>query len=84
MLALLMCLQVACVLIACFVPFGFDHPSSWGLDFGHLLLLAALYMALLLTGLSLAVRRRRWLFVVAELALPGVYAWLGLTGALAL
>jgi drug/metabolite transporter (DMT)-like permease len=42
--------QALCVLVACLVPFGFDHPSSWGLDFGHYLLLAFFCFAAALIG----------------------------------
>jgi len=82
MLALLFAVQVLCVLAATLLPFGFDHPSRLGLDFGHLLALAALYVAVLLAGLVLAARARRWKLLLGELALPGLLAGLVLSGAL--
>jgi hypothetical protein len=82
-LEVLFALQVLCALVAALVPFGFDHPSSWGLDFGHLLLLAALYAVALLSGLMLAAKLRRWRVLAGELALPIALTWLVVTGALA-
>jgi hypothetical protein len=72
--------QVVAVLIAAFVPAGFDHPSAFGLDFGSFLVLAALYAVALLYGIALAARLRRWGVLVFELALPSVFLALALTG----
>jgi hypothetical protein len=69
-LALLFSVQVLCVSAAALLPFGFDHPSSLGLHFGHLLALASAYLVALLAGLVLAARRRRWKLLLGELALP--------------
>lgn len=82
MLALLLCFQVAALLVAAFVPFGFDHSSSWGLDFGHFLVLAGLYLVALLSGLTMSARRRRWWLLAGELALPAAFVAVLLTGAL--
>ena len=39
---------------AIFLPFGFDHPSSMGLDFGHYLLTMALLGSLTVASLFIA------------------------------
>jgi hypothetical protein len=82
MLKPLLALQVTCALVAVLVPFGFDKPSTLGLDFGHLLALAALYLVAFLSGLVLAARLRRWKVLVGELALPAALIGLVLTGVL--
>lgn len=82
LLQILFSLQVICGLVGVLVPFGFDKPSSWGLDFGHLLLLGALYLVALLAGLGLAARRRRWGILAGELALTAGLTWLVFSGAL--
>ena len=82
MLQGLFALQVICGLVGVLVPFGFDHPSSWGLDFGHLLLLGALYLVALLAGLALAVHLRRWGLLLGQLALLAALTWLVTSGAL--
>jgi hypothetical protein len=76
MLKGLLAVQVVCGLVGVLVPFGFDHPSSWGLDFGHLLLLGALYLVALLAGLALAVKLRRFGMAAVQLALLAVITWL--------
>jgi hypothetical protein len=82
MLKALFGLQVVCGLVGVLVPFGLDEPSSWGLDVGHLLLLAALYLVALLAGLFLAIKLRRWAILAGELALLAALTWLVLSGAL--
>jgi hypothetical protein len=72
------------VLVALFVPFGFDHPSSLGLDFGHFLLVLALYLILLVGGLIAAVKRRNWLLLGLQIATPCVIFGLAVAGVLSL
>lgn len=69
----LVAVQVAAFLAALFLPFGFDHPSALGLDFGHLLLLAAVETVALVAGLALALAARRWTLCAFQLALPALY-----------
>lgn len=69
-LLIVMALQALCVVISVVVPFGFDKPSSWGLDFEDLLLLGAFYGILLLIGFVLAASQRRWDALVPQLAGP--------------
>jgi hypothetical protein len=49
------------------LPFGFDKKSSLGLDFGHLLLFAAVYVTAVLFGLSYAAFSARWRWFGAQL-----------------
>ena len=42
--------QGLAIAVTFLVPFGFDHPSSLGLDFGHFLLLLFVYALALLVG----------------------------------
>jgi hypothetical protein len=79
-LALLIALQVAALLAPVVLPFGFDHPSSLGLDSDDALLVAAFYVVVLVLGLMLAIRLRRWWLVSLELALPAALVALALTG----
>jgi hypothetical protein len=83
-LGLLLGFQFVALLVAALVPFGFDHPSSWGLDFDHFLGLGALYLAAWLYGLALSVSLRRWLLLAGQIALPASFAALALTGVLGL
>lgn len=72
----LICVQAALLLFAAVAPFGFDKPSSWGLDFGHFLLLASVFGILALVGLigALALRKWKWLGVQAALVVIGAPA----------
>ena len=74
--------QTLLALIALFVPFGFDHPSAWGLDFGHLLGVLALYVLLLVGGLVAAVKRRNWPVLGLQILTPTVIFTLGVLGVL--
>lgn len=57
----LLVVQLLCIVAVLFVPFGFDHPSSWGLDFGHFLLVAGVHCMALFAGFVAACVLRRWL-----------------------
>lgn len=81
-LVLLLWFPVVAVLVAAFVPFGFDHPSSWGLDFEHFPVLTAPYLAAWLYGLTQSVSLRRWRHLAAQLALPASFAALAVSGLL--
>ncbi|NOT31627.1 MAG: hypothetical protein HOP15_14365 [Planctomycetes bacterium] len=80
----LLLFQLAALAVALFVPFGFDRPSALGLDFGHLLVLAALYGVAAILGVLAAVGQRRWLALVFQLALPVLFILLAASGWLAL
>jgi hypothetical protein len=62
--------QVALIVAFLVLPTGFDHPSSLGLDFGHLLIGAVLYVAMLIAGLIAAGARRRWPIFGLQIAAP--------------
>ena len=75
--------QPACLLVILFVPFGFDKPSSWGLDFGHLLIVAGAYILSLLCGVVNAGIQKRWNLLAVQLMALVVAVGLvfgGLTG----
>lgn len=81
-LGLLFGFQLAALLVAAFVPFGFDHPSSWGLDFDHFLGLGVLYLVTWLYGLTLSFSLRRWWIFAGQIALPASFAVLAVSGLL--
>lgn len=72
LLVALIC-QAAAIAVAFFVPFGFDKPSSLGLDFGHLLLLLGFYALSLLFGVVIACCDRKFAWAGAQVAL-GLFA----------
>lgn len=80
----LMVFQLAAAVVVLAVPFGFDHPSDWGLDFGHLLILLVLYVAAFLTGIAAAVGSRSWRSLAAQVMLPAAILALVASGRLAL
>jgi hypothetical protein len=51
-------------------PFGFDHPSSWGLDFDDLIRLLGILAALSLVAMILAVMNKDWSALAACLIAP--------------
>lgn len=59
--------QLGCILFLVIAPFGFDKPSSWGLDFGHLLLVGALYGITFLWGVVLSAIKRHWSLLGAQI-----------------
>jgi hypothetical protein len=75
-------LEVGALLVALFVPFGFDHPSSWGLDFGHFLMLGAVFAAAWLYGLYLSIRLRLWLVLAGQVMVPVAFVVLAINGVL--
>ena len=79
-LPLLVGVQAAVFLAVVFLPFGFDHPSKLGLDFGHLLLLGALDASALFLGLTLAFATRRWMTCAFQLGLPALFFLLVASG----
>ena len=59
--------QAIAIAPAFFIPFGFDHPSSLGLDFGHFLLLLITYAIALAAGIVAACAAGRFLCGLAQL-----------------
>jgi hypothetical protein len=74
--------QGIAITIALSLPFGFDHPSSLGLDFGHFLLILSLYAIALAVGVVIAFATRRFLLAFVQLAVPVVIVFLGFAGIL--
>jgi hypothetical protein len=79
---LLLAAQVALLLAAVLLPFGFDRPSGLGLDFGHLLVLLALYTLVWVRGLWLALALRRFVLAFVQIALPASFVVLALPAGL--
>ena len=63
----LISLQAALIAIILFVPFGLDQASAWGLDYGHLLLVLALYLVTLSIGLIDAIVEGKWTYVMLQI-----------------
>jgi hypothetical protein len=74
--------QTVLVAMALFLPFGFDRPSSIGLDYGHFLLLLSLYVVALVVGVIATFSTRRYLLAISQLSVPVVITWLGFAGIL--
>lgn len=73
-------LQGVAILIALFVPFGFDHPSSLGLDFDHFIILFAIHSIVLIIGIVAAMVSQRFGLAFGQLAVTGILVFLGFTG----
>lgn len=63
---LMIALQAILLAVMIFVPFGFDHPSSWGLDFGHLMYGLGLYTLALILGIIFAIRLRKRILALVQ------------------
>jgi hypothetical protein len=61
---------IACFGNLAFIPFGFDHPSSWGLDFDHLVKLVTVYCVALLAGIIAAAAQRQYLLILVQFTFP--------------
>jgi hypothetical protein len=64
-------LQLGVAATVAFVPLGFDHPSSWGLDFDDFLRTIAVCALSFAFGVTVACWRRRWAYVALQVALLG-------------
>ena len=62
-LYILLSVQALCLVTILLVPFGFDHPSSWGLDYDDFLIVLKIHGIVLLAGIAEACIIRRWLLV---------------------
>lgn len=81
-LLVLLGVQVALLLAAVLLPFGFDRPSRLGLDFGHLLVLLGVYALVWVSGLVLAIGLRRIGLALVQVALPASFVVLALPAGL--
>jgi len=77
-LAFFLALQAILLLVMAFVPFGFDRPSSWGLDFGHLLMFGGAYTFMLVVGLIVAAIQKNKAELLGQLVGPLLAGVLGL------
>src|SRR5687768_12929154 len=62
--------QAILLLMLVCLPFGFDHPSSLGLDFEDFLWMGGAYGCSLVAGLVLAVLERKWNWLVIQVTIP--------------
>jgi hypothetical protein len=72
---LILAVQACMVGVMTFVPFGFDHRSSWGLDFDHFVCLAFFCVLALALGSVLCAIGRRPGFFAAQFGIIAVF-WL--------
>ena len=72
-------IQVLGVAVVVFGDVGFDKPGRFGLDFGHLLLLAAAEAALLIALAVLSIVNKKWWPGVSSLIIVGIGATLAFT-----
>jgi hypothetical protein len=63
-----------------FVPFGFDHPSSLGLDFDHFALLLLAHVVALIIGVAIAFKTHQYGFAFCQIAVTGVPVFLAFMG----
>jgi|GEM_PF-2572901 len=59
--------QIVAIASAVLLPFGFDKRSWLGLDFEHLILLAALYVLTCLAGCIIAAALRKWMLLLLQI-----------------
>jgi hypothetical protein len=62
-------IQVAGIGIVLFGDIGFDKPGRFGLDFGHLLLIAAAEVSLFLTLVVVSIASKHWWPTLASVAI---------------
>jgi hypothetical protein len=72
------CLVIQCFSLAIlfFSGIGFDHPGRFGLDFEHGVMLGVLYVGALIGGVLLAVMRKQWIVVAAQLVIPAALVFM--------
>ncbi|MBI2826370.1 MAG: hypothetical protein HYX69_16965 [Planctomycetia bacterium] len=76
-------IQACAALVMAVVPFGFDIPSSLGLDFGHFLLVAAIYLLALAYGTIASIATRQWGALLAQYLILLIAIALGIIVSLA-
>jgi hypothetical protein len=79
MLAACIAIQVIALGVLAFGDVGFDKPGRFGLSFEHGVLCMAAYAGALITGIVVALRRRRWVIAggqgIVPLLLIAVALW---------
>lgn len=63
--------QSCCLLVILCVPFGFDRPSSWGLDIDDWMRLMLAYGFAVVCGCTVAMIQGRWALLAAQ-CLPAI------------
>jgi hypothetical protein len=69
MLIVFILIQFIALLVLALVPFGFDHPSSFGLDYLDFLMVALFYCLALLCGVTVSIAAKRWWIAAAQFAI---------------
>jgi hypothetical protein len=64
--------QGICAVVMLLVPFGFDKPSSWGLDFDDFLLVLKVYGIAVVLGSIAAFVSRRPALGIGQIAIPAI------------
>ncbi len=77
-----MVFQVVAAAVALLIPFGFDHPSSLGLDFDHFLWVLVAYSLALLIGVVASSVSKLWGALIMQLLIPIVIVALVYAGAI--
>ena len=66
-------IQVVMMGLLKFLPFGFDHPSSLGLDFGHMIMIGCVYGLALMVGAVASIAARLWPILMLQIVFVGVF-----------
>ena len=77
-------IQFVAITVAMFVPFGFDHPSSWGLGFFHFLWLLVAHFNALVMGIFSAIILRHYIVAVGQLVVTAFVVGLVYMGVISL
>ncbi len=75
----LLVIQVLGIAVVVFGDVGFDKPGRFGLDFGHLLLIAAAEAALLIALAVFSIVNKKWWPGVSSLIIVGTGVALAFT-----
>jgi len=62
--------QLLLLAVLLFGDIGFDHPGRFGMSFGHGILLFALYVIALVSGLVFSCTKRKWKATFPQLLIP--------------
>ena len=62
--------QLLLLAVLLFGDIGFDHPGRFGMSFGHGILLSALYVIALVSGLVFSCIKRKWKASFPQLLVP--------------
>ena len=71
---ILLAVQAVGVLVALFGDVGFDVPGRFGLDIGHLLIIAAAEVVLLIVLAVLSIVSKKWWPTLSSLGIVGAGA----------